>query len=293
MLLAVGVYSRFIDAVADVTTLRVRGKSLVFLLLVVMSAGLTILFCAGPIKSAVSEYRAVTYSLFIGLTLGSLPLVCAQAKPISGGFFFFAVLFFSFMMALTFGLGGSGSTLSSEGSVLPLLVAGFLGAGAMILPGLSGAYILLLLGQYLPILHGIDQVKAGLFGDAVPGGVDVSALMEGVGVVGPVCVGVLLGVVFVANIMRWLLARYRSNICGVLVGLVFGSVLGLWPFRAEPAYKAEGSVGVRAEYSGTPGASRDGARRFSLRWEEVASSLLLVGIGATITISSHRFTRGD
>lgn len=291
MLLVVGVYSRFIDAVADVTALRIRGKSLVFLSLVVMGAGLTILFLAGPIKAAVSEYRAVTYSLFIGLTLGSLPLVWMQAKPISRGFFFFAIFFFAFMVLLTFGFEDSASGSTSEGSVLLLFVAGFLGAGSMILPGLSGAYILLLLGQYLPILHGIEQLKSGLFGDQVSGQTDLFSIVEGLGVVGPVCVGVLLGVVAVANVMRWLLVRYRSNVYGVLVGLVVGSVLGLWPFRGEPAYQGEGSSGVRAGYTEAQGAASDGARRYSLRQDEVVSFLVLVGIGATITISLHRLTR--
>ena len=73
MLLAAGIYPRFIDAVANVTRFRIQFRSLLVLGCVVGAAGLGILLLAGTLKDLVVDHRWVMYSLFIGLTLGELP----------------------------------------------------------------------------------------------------------------------------------------------------------------------------------------------------------------------------
>ena len=70
MLLATGIYPRFIEALADVTRFRYRVQSLWVLGCVVGAAGLGILLLAGTLKGLVIDHRWVMYSLFIGLTLG-------------------------------------------------------------------------------------------------------------------------------------------------------------------------------------------------------------------------------
>jgi putative membrane protein len=56
-------------------------------------------------------------------------------------------------------------------------------------------------------------------------------------VVAPVGVGVIVGIVLVSNVLRWLLHRFPRPTLGVLLGLLFGAVVGLWPFQrgVEPA----------------------------------------------------------
>ena len=106
-----------------------------------------------------------------------------------------------------------------------LAIAGVAGASAMILPGVSGGYLLLLLGQYVPILGvGFADEGRGL-------GAGLDAVMAEMGVVIPVGVGVVLGVVVVANALKWLLARFEKATLGALLGLLFGAVVGLWPFQ--------------------------------------------------------------
>ena len=95
MLLAAGVYPGFIGAIAEVTTLRFRLRSMVTLGSVGVAAALAILLFAGTVKSLVEENRWMMYSLFIGLTLGGVPLVWRMARPadpslIGGGIAAFA-----------------------------------------------------------------------------------------------------------------------------------------------------------------------------------------------------------
>lgn len=231
MLLAAGVYPQFIESVSEVTRFRFRPQSLVILGCVVAAAGLGILLLAGPIKSMVIDSRWVMYSLFIGLTLGGVPVVWKLAKPASPSLVAGAVAAFLSMVGLAllqaYGVVGSGGS-----NFIMFFIAGLAGASAMILPGLSGGYLLLLLGQYLPILGAIDQFKDALKAR------DISAAMTpAMSVMLPVGIGVVLGVAVVGNLLQWLLKRHQKPTLGVLLGLLLGSVVGLYPFQVGVAPK--------------------------------------------------------
>ncbi|MEN0019713.1 MAG: DUF368 domain-containing protein [Planctomycetota bacterium] len=82
MLVAIGIYQRFIDAIADVTRLKLRPLSIAMIALVVFGAMLAIVLFAGLISLGLAEFRWGMYALFIGLTLGGVPTLYALAKPI-------------------------------------------------------------------------------------------------------------------------------------------------------------------------------------------------------------------
>jgi putative membrane protein len=229
MLLAAGIYPRFINAIAEVTTLKFRLRSLVVLGSVVIAALLGIILLAGVLKDLVVDYRWIMYSLFIGLTLGGLPLVYRMAKPINGQVIITAFLAFLGMAGLAY-LQATGVVGSTGSSSLMLGVAGVSGAAAMILPGLSGGYILLLLGQYVPILGGISEFK-----DALKAGDLQAAMGPAMNVMLPVGIGVIVGVVVISNLLKWLLKNFRQATLGLLIGLLLGSIAGLWPFQHSVA----------------------------------------------------------
>ncbi|MFA9470607.1 MAG: undecaprenyl phosphate translocase family protein, partial [Deltaproteobacteria bacterium] len=86
MLLAAGIYPRFIQALADLSGLRLRKDSFIVLGLVGVAAAVAILLGAGPVKDAVVEHRWAMYSLFIGLTLGGVPVLWQMARPATSTF---------------------------------------------------------------------------------------------------------------------------------------------------------------------------------------------------------------
>jgi len=228
MLLAAGVYPRFIRAIAEVTTFKLRTPSLVVLAAVGLSALVAIGSLAGVVKDLVVNHRWVMYSLFIGLTLGGVPVVWKMAAKATRGLWVGAVVGFLAMtglaMAQTSGLGETGG--DSSGFVM-LLVAGVAGASAMILPGVSGGYLLLVLGQYVAILGGIHALTVALKAR------DLWAAWDPIlGVVLPVGLGVVIGIVVVSNLLKVLLTRYEKPTLGALLGLLVGAVVGLWPFQA-------------------------------------------------------------
>jgi len=232
MLLAAGIYPRFIDALADLSALRFRKSSIVVLALVVSAAFAAILLGAGTVKDAVVHYRFAMYSLFIGLTLGGVPVLWKMARPVTGTFWTGALVGLLVMALLAWlQVYGGSSSASREGFVM-MLLAGVAGASAMILPGVSGGYLLLVLGVYVPVLSAIDALK-----EALKAG-DMAAATEPVlSVVLPVGIGVGVGVLLVSNLIRLVLHRFEQTTLGVLMGLLVGAVFGLWPFQRGVAPK--------------------------------------------------------
>ncbi|MEN0063280.1 MAG: DUF368 domain-containing protein [Myxococcota bacterium] len=288
MLLAAGVYPRFIEGIAEVTTFRFRIPSLIVLGSVTVAAGLAILLLAGTVKDLVVAYRWIMYSWFIGLTLGGVPVV---AKLIGSSWdrsvWVGAALGFVGMATLGI-VQSQGVTTASGTAAGPLWfgVAGIAGASAMILPGVSGGYLLLVMGMYVPILAGIDAFKEGLKA------MDVGALLGPTfGIVVPVGVGVVVGIVGVSHALRWLLARYETLTLGVLLGLLVGAVVGLWPFQ-EGFPPELGSVWKGQVVTDAVLADLD-AEDYPTRWFrpsalQVLGSLCLIALGFVMTLGIAR-----
>lgn len=292
MLLAVGVYPAFVSAVADLTRLRLRPRALVLLGAVGAAAVSAVLFLAGPVRALVVEARWVMYSLFIGLTLGGVPLVWRLARPPSSSLFVGAAVGLAAMGAMAFSPAGGGG--GEQGGWLPLFAAGVAGAAAMILPGVSGGYLLLLLGQYLPILGAVDAAKRGLLGE---GGPDPALLAQAGGVLAPVAAGVAAGAVGVSNGLRWALERFPRPTLGLLLGLLLGAVAGLWPFQApvppEVGSRLDGRTVTEESRAEIPREKWPlEAYRPTPRQGAGATGLLLLGLGATLGIDRLARARG-
>jgi len=225
MLLAAGIYPQFIEAVSDVTRLRFRFRSLLVLGCVVAAAAIGILLLAGVLKGLVVHQRWIMYSLFIGLTLGGIPVVWKMVKPANASVVVAGILSFLAMVGLAV-LQAYQDVGTSNSSYVMLFLAGLAGASAMILPGLSGGYLLLLMGQYVPILSKIDEFKEALKARDL-----AAALSPALSVMLPVGLGVIVGVAVVGNLLQWLLRKHRKPTLGVLLGLLVGSTVGLFPFQ--------------------------------------------------------------
>jgi putative membrane protein len=287
MLLAVGVYPSFINAIADLTMLRFKPRPIVVLATIGGAAILAIGLLAGPTRRLVIDERPLMYSLFIGLTLGGLPLVWRLAQPVTRGVWVAASMAFALMVAMAFG-SESGAGGSSTNTAL-LVLSGLAGASAMILPGISGGYLLLLLGQYEPILGAIDELKQGLIG---PAGLDLDRILVSMNVVIPVGIGVVLGVVGVSNLLRWLLARYEKPTLGALLGLLLGAVVGLYPFQhpvpPQLGFEDHGRPILEVDIAHVPEEDWP-MKRFTPTPGELGASAGTIALGLMLTYAISRF----
>jgi putative membrane protein len=292
MLLAAGVYAGFIGAIADLSTLRWRPRGLVLLGAIAGSAALAILLFAGAVRDLVVHHRWLMYSLFIGLTLGGVPLLWRLARPATTSLVVGAAGAFALMCAMALGATDGGS---EEEGALWMFAAGAAAASAMILPGVSGGYLLLLLGQYEAILGTIDQLKRGLLGDAATGASsDLALVVDALGLVVPLGLGIVVGIVGVSNALRWLLGRFEKATLGALLGLLLGAVVGLWPFReATPPVPGDVVKGrlVTVETFADFDPEDWPLRAFSPTPSHVAGSLAAMAVGLGMTWMIGRLGR--
>ena len=219
MLVATGVYGHFVNAVAHISTLRFHRRSMAMLTIIVVSALLTIVIGAGTMRTLVVEHRWMMYSLFIGLTLGGVPLLWTMVRPMNAAAVLGAAGGLVVMIVLAGLESTTGGSAVGQGGVVMLVITGIAAGAAMVLPGVSGMYLVLVLGQYVVILDAVDGIRNREF----------DSLLS---VILPVGIGVVIGVVVISNLVSKLLVRARSATLGVLLGLLVGAVFGLWPFRA-------------------------------------------------------------
>ena len=230
MLLAAGVYPRFVGGIAELTTFRFRPRSMALLAAIVGAAALAIVLFAGLLKGLVVDSRWAMFSLFIGLTLGGVPVVWKLIRPADAQAWIGAAAGMAVMAAMAAAQPAAAG--GGERSYGLLFASGVAGVSAMILPGVSGGYLLLVLGQYLTILGAIDQAKTALL---QAGGPRWDLVFDSMHVFVPVGLGILIGAAAVSNAIRRLLVRQRSLTLGLLLGLLLGAFLGLWPFQAGVA----------------------------------------------------------
>ncbi len=237
MVLIMGLYDEFISSIADVTRLKFRTQSILFLGILGGAIAVTIVALSGKMADAVEEQRSVMYALFIGLTLGGAPLLWRMAKPIKAPSVITMGCGFGLMVALAVmspAAEAPNDTAAETSVVEPVdhsygrdVAAGVLGMGAMVLPGISGAFMFLIIGRYEAILTSISQIKeyALSFGK--------SGDLEALHVLVPVAIGAILSLLVVTNLMKWLLHRHKQATAGLLLGILLGSVIRLWPMQPE------------------------------------------------------------
>lgn len=222
MILAVGLYPRFIATIAEFSSLRWSRRTIGFLAFLFLGFALAVAGLAGPAVHMVTHYRWAMYSLFVGMTLGGAPELVRMAFPKdakeqSGGVgpALAMALGFAVMAYIAWSLAGM-----RVPHTFPVFMGmGALAAASMILPGISGSYMLLIFGVY-------DVVIGALSASAIKEEPKVSLL-----IIAPVVLGAVLGMAVLSNLLKAVLNRYSRIAHGALLGLLVGSVLGLWPFQ--------------------------------------------------------------
>ncbi len=286
MLVAAGIYDRFIQAIASVTRLRFAGGALLLLSVVVLGAGLAIGGGAKGVSLALAEARWQTYCVFIGLTLGGVPAMVTFCKPFCKGTWIGVAVGAAVMASLVVvqSQTPAGATAGGSNAVM-LAVGGAAGAGAMILPGVSGAYLLLLLGQYRIIVDSIRAaVSASTSGDIAGAAAQLHVLV-------PVGIGVLIGIVGISNLLRMALRRARNLTLGILLGLLLAAPAGLWPYKAaQPpsvgdVFKGASVTAQTLAEVQDPSNAKDWPEQFFRPTPaQVGLSVLFIAVGAGVTL---------
>ena len=162
------------------------------------------------------EHPIPLWSFFCGLILVSAFLILKDIKKWSMG----VVLALLIGTAAAYYITELPPT-SSPDALWFTFVAGAIAICAMILPGISGSFILLILGKYEPILHAVSER-------------DFATLAV-------FAVGCIVGLLSFSRVISWLLKRFYSVTIGLLSGFMLGSINKLWPWKIVTAYRTSSS----------------------------------------------------
>jgi putative membrane protein len=188
------------------------------------------------------RYPAPTKCFFIGIILGSIPLILNRAKksdatfmPVSGSVCAIAALLVMLAMIFLKPDGGGGGADFSEinfPSILFFFASGVIAAVAMIIPGISGSFMLLAIGVYFVIIGSISQLTNPVTG-FLRGNHDIIALLSAlktpVLILTPFGIGVIAGLLAGAALVRFLMEKAPYQTYGAILGLIAGSVLVIYP----------------------------------------------------------------
>ncbi len=224
-----GIYERLINAIKQFTPyliLRLKDEGLIstwhsvdatFLLVLFSGMGVSILIFASAVSYLLHNEPIAIWSFFFGLVLVSTLVVSRELES------------FAVEAGIGIGIGvviGVVITqlvpIALEPTPLMLFVGGSIAVCAWILPGLSGSFILLLLGLYSFV---IDAIKSfDLLNLAFLG------------------LGMVIGLVSFSKLLSRLFARFRNETLSLLLGFMLGSLAKLWPWKNTTSYqiKADG-----------------------------------------------------
>ena len=195
-----------------------RGDTPPFPFLAFLVAGMSVALLAGShlVTELLDTAPGPTYAFFCGLVLASVATpwrLMERRGPAEVA----VILCGAAVSFLATGLraGEAGTPM------LPfLLVSGALAVAVLVLPGVSGSFVLLALGSYGYVIGRVRGLTAGEIGDSV-----LPLAVFGI--------GVLLGLATVTRLISWLLTRHRSLTLAALTGLMLGSVRALAPFYRD------------------------------------------------------------
>ena len=192
---------------------HVNGTFLVSLLSGILTAILTL---AKAVSYALTEHPVVIWAFFFGLIVASAIHMIKQVERWALGASALAIGGAIFAYGITVA-----SPITLEFSMLTVFIAGSIAICAMILPGISGSFILLLLGMYAPVLDAVKSLN-----------LPILALFA---------LGCLVGILSFSHVLSWLLNNYRSLTIAFLTGLLIGALGKVWPWKEAISFRINSS----------------------------------------------------
>jgi len=187
----------------------INGTFLITLFAGILTAILTL---AKVIHYLLDQHAVLLWSFFFGLILASSLHMGKQIKKWPP-----STLIALLVGALFAGFISIASPTSIEPSYLNIFIAGSIAICAMILPGISGSFILLLMGLYAPVLAAVKGLQ-----------LDIMLIFA---------LGAGIGLILFSRLLSWLLHHYQDLMFSILTGFMLGALLKVWPWKQTISYR--------------------------------------------------------
>ena len=221
MAVSMGIYDRVIYAVNNLfKQFKKNMKALLPILIGVLIGLFAFAALIGALLGTKSDEipitRLPTNFAFIGLILGGLPAIYKRVNMKSAGIpgIILFLVFLALVVVLPLLSPPEARTVNlSFGNILLMVLLGAISSSTMVIPGVSGSMIMMLLGYYNSVINAMNDLRGG----------DWSSLA----ILLPYVIGLLVGIVFIAKLMNFLLKKHGALTFCAIFGLVIGSPVAL------------------------------------------------------------------
>jgi len=220
----------------DITAFRLMLKgdfrrfanhvNLDFLLIVFAGIFVSILTFAKLFEFLFQEYPVFVWSYFFGLIIASVYFVGKTIQKFSLSTIVTFIIGTSLALIITFFTPGA-----KNDHVFYLFLCGIIAVCSMLLPGLSGSFVLILMGNYeLVFIESVNNM-------------DMRILL-------PVVLGAIFGLIAFSHALSWILKKYKDQTISLLTGFILGSLAMLWPWKKSIyQYDSLGEIIIRNDGS--------------------------------------------
>jgi len=217
--LITNIYERFINALKNINFTAIKllftGKikelisyiDLYFLLQVFTGVLIAFFTIAFLLKYLFLHYPIYTWAFFFGLIIGSSWLIIKKLNKMTLWYWVLLLIGISIPVIMVFL-----KPINENDNLFYILFCGIIGTSGMVLPGISGSYLILLLGNYKLIM--LDAVTT----------LNLRILI-------PFLIGSILGLIIVSYFISLLLKKYYNQVLSLLAGFVIGSLALIWPWK--------------------------------------------------------------
>ena len=219
-----------------------------FLLSLLVGIFISIVSLAKILKWLLENEPILLWSFFFGLILASVLYIGKQIAKWNFITFFVMVL----GAAMAFYITTLNPLVNENSSSLFLFLAGAIAICAMILPGISGAFILVLLGAYKPVLAAVNDRNFTI-----------------IAIIGA---GAVVGLLTFSRVLKWLFSNFKNYTLAVLTGFIIGSLNKIWPWKETLTWRTN-SHGERVPFN------QQSVSPFSVEDSQLLYAIVLAVVG--------------
>lgn len=232
---------------------KINGR---FLLALFIGICFSVLSLAKLIENLLENHPILIWSFFFGLVLASIIYIAKQIKLWN----IKCYLYLIFGLIFAYYITTLNPVITQNSSPWFLFLAGMVAICAMILPGISGSFILVLLGAYKPILNAINTKDF----------FNIIIFMA----------GAVLGLLTFSRVLKWLFSKYKNYTLALLIGFIAGSLNKIWPWKETISWRTN-SKGIEVPFTTTSVSpfSFDGDSKLLM-----AGLLAIIGFGLILSL---------
>lgn len=210
--ISLGVYDKLINSISNF--FADFKENFKFLFFIGSGMLVSVILCILLLESLFEKFPVASILLFIGLILGGLPSLFKKVKGTFNiaNFFLFVIGAVSILLLTMLGSASNVTLDNNFIQMIKLFFVGFLCAATIVIPGISGSFLLIAIGYYKPLLSIISEI------------IKFNNLMNNIVIMIPFGLGLVIGGFIIVKIIEYFLKKYEVKTYYLIIGIMFASI---------------------------------------------------------------------